>query len=156
MLFLTLTGVGISHCLIQLTGKIQSQIHLDQLTGENALLLRATILTMEESELRLKIAKAALIAGCMNIVACPGLEKAYEVEKKTEETIQLAAKLYWKNQKMKWLSSSPHFGKNAFPELDSTRKKGEAIFEIRSQQLVSSARVWKRVEQNGWKVAWTN
>lgn len=154
ILVFTLIALGISQTLIRLTDKIDSQIQLDRLTGEQTLQLRAVILTLEESESRLKIAKAALIAGCFNIVACPELEKAFEIEKKIEESIQKAARTVWRIQKLKWQSSKPIFGKSIFPDLDKTRSQGEAILEIQTDHLVSASRIWKGADQHAWKVAW--
>ena len=154
MIIITLLGVGLFGTLIQLTGRIQNQIHLDQQTGRIILQLRASIITMEKSEARLKIAKAAMIAGCLTLFGCPEAEAIYEADQKIEEVVQKAARLEWLKQRINWFEIASILEKTDFPDMDDVRNDGQATLRLHSNQLTSTAKLWKGTSPHGWNVAW--
>lgn len=153
LIILSMMGVGLFGTLIQLSGRIQHQIELDQQTGKIVLQLRASIITMEKSETRLKIAKAAMVAACFTLIGCPEAEAIYEADQKIEEVIQKAARLNWLKQQAIWLKSASILEMTDFPDLDEVRDKGEATLRLTDDQLTSTAKIWKG-GPHGWSVAW--
>jgi hypothetical protein len=143
--------------LNQIKNKTKNQIALDQLTGKTAIQLRASLITLEESRDRLKIAHAAMIAGCVYLPSCPSLKHAYELQTKVEETIQKIAVENWELQKTHWLIESPLTSiKTKLPDLEEVLTKREWIMKIESSNLKSASKTWKteRPGSNAWKIAW--
>lgn len=146
-------GSGTILLLHQITNRIEKQIELDQLTGSVAIQLRASILTMENSEKRLRIAKATMIAGCTYLPSCPAFTRAYQLQKKVEAGIQEIAEMNWNTQKSRWYFFRPVFStKNKLPSLREIMTEGSFIFNIQYSHLISASRVWK--SSDGWKIAW--
>ncbi len=158
LLFLTLTmGMASVFILRQMENKIQTQIQLDQLTGSIAIQLRASIITVEDSKKRLRIAKVAMIAGCIDIFACPAFKRAYELYKKIEIGIQKLAEQNWNAQKIKWLAYHPFFSrKSSIPTIEELSQQNSLILKIKRGNLISASKLWKTegTKSNGWKIAW--
>lgn len=148
-------SVGLFLILNQINHKIEYQIELDQFTGSIAIQLRAAIITKEQSEKRLKIAKAAMLAGCMNLFACAGFQSAYALQEKVEKGIQALAKAHWEEQRIKFLIYKPLLSsKGSFPSMDQYTG---ATVKIQYANLTSAAKIW--TDSTGgithdWKIAW--
>jgi hypothetical protein len=151
-----LLSIGSFLILHQITNKIKKQIELDQLTGTIAIQLRASIITIEESEKRLVVAKATMLSGCLYLPSCPAFTRAYELHKKIEEGVQNVAKQNWNAQKIKWFTYLPFLSKkNSIPSLSDLKRDNQLIIKIKSGSLISASKLWKtNSSSNGWKIAW--
>ena len=154
-------GAGILHLFAVMHGKVKEQIELDHFTGGIALQLRASVLTIEESEARLDRAKAIVAAGCAAVPpACPSLHDTYETLKKIEFLIQRLARVKWEAQHVEWITKNPLFGtRTAFPDLDESIHSGNLELGFEQNGLTSRARVWtnkKGIKPHEWKAAWTD
>lgn len=158
LFLVTIIGIGSLVILNQIKNRTQNQIELDQLTGKIAIQLRASLITIEESRNRLKIAKAAMLGGCTAVIAsCPALKRAYDLEVKVEKTIQKIAEEHWEVQKVYWLTRSPVMSiRSKLPKIDEVITNQELVIKIQSSGLISASKTWKteRLSSNEWKIAW--
>lgn len=155
VLIVFLIGTGLFLIQNQINNRITTQIDLDHLTGNMVIQMRASLITREQSENRLRIAKAAVISGCIYLPACPALQRAYELQKKIEDGIQTTAKLNWYAQKTKWILFKPLLsGKSEFPDWD--KHTNEFVLKIQYAGLISSSKLWTNSGgiTHEWKIAW--
>lgn len=161
--------VGVRKAIIK---KTERQVTLDRITGEYALNLRASLLTLEASYKRLAIAQAAVAASCPATPACPAVTEAFLNDSKIEKLIHEAVKLYWNTQKTTW---SLHFDlKSPYPNFDFQMARGNLLDlltpwalplnRLSSKKITlwrknllfgqqSESQVWRT--KNEWNVAWT-
>ena len=150
-------GAGSFVILHQIGDKVKTQIELDQLTGKIGIQLRASIITMEESKERLKIARAAMMAGCIYPASCPAFIRAFSLQSKVENYIQKMAEENWNEQKLNWLIFKPILSqKNNFPDLKNISTHHSVVLKIQLGSLISSSKIWKTEGSNyhEWKIAW--
>ena len=153
-------GFGIIYLLGEFGNRIQKQIEMDQHTGRIALELRATLLTIEGSQARVRNAEIALAGSCIFVPgACLQLKDLYDKYLFIEEQFQKAARIHWKTKTKDWYLYQPFLSiKSPLPDLDTTLNQGDAKLNIRFAGLTSTARVWhnkKGIKPHVWKVAWT-
>lgn len=153
-------SAGILHLFAVMHGRVKEQIELDRFTGGIALQLRASVLTIEESEARLDRAKVIVASGCVAVPpSCPSLHDTYETLKKIEFMIQRLARVKWEAQHVEWIAKNPLFGsRTPFPDLDESINAGNLELGFSQNGLKSAARIWtnkKGIKPREWKAAWT-
>lgn len=151
-------GVGVFLILHQVGTKVQTQIEMDRFTGNIAIQLRSALITVEKSKERLRIAHEAMIAGCIAIPACPGLQRAYRLQKTVEHGIQQMAEVHWNEQKLAWMTYKPlSTSKNSIPYFSRSTLPQKVRLKLALGSLISTAEVWsipQGVMTHEWKVAW--
>ena len=161
LLFLTfLAGVGSFLIFNQVGSKIKTQIEMDQFTGETATELRAALITLDESQTRLKAAQLVMSEGCISFPpSCIALKNAYELHRKVEQGIQKIAEAHWDTQKIKWLTYRPlRSQKNQIPGFPGSSLPSRVHLKLQMGSLTSVAEIWsipKGVLSHDWKIAWT-
>ncbi len=133
---------------------------MDQHTGKIALMLRACILTYEQSEFRLQTAKKAMIATCaIAPPACDSAYDAYNKLKSVETLIQKEVGVIWDKQQVEWIKNMDWIvTKSAFPDLKQTIQAGRLSLKFQQNGLTSTAEIWtnsKGLTPRDWKAAWT-
>lgn len=158
LVFLTfIIGVGLFSILHQINTRVKNQIQLDQLTGKTALQLRASIITIENSNERLRIAHAAMMTGCVYVLSCPAFKSAYALQLKIEGVIQKNAEENWGLQKITWITFSPIMStKSTLPSIQEFQTMNQLKIKIKMNGLISTSTLWKSngIRTHEWKVAW--
>ena len=178
-----IAGTGLFVILHEIGSKTQTQIKMDQRTGETVIHLRAALITLEESYHRLEIARVATILGCIAPPPvfispnCPAFLRVFNMELKFERAIQQTTQRYWEAENLRWFFSKPWFSsKSKFPEFPiqvidagpaelEVLKLGNYTIEtpdkiqltLRIDSLISTAEIKSRKVglSHEWKIAWT-
>lgn len=157
VLIFFICGVGSFLILHQIKNKTKMQIELDQFTGSTIIQLRASIITLESSEKRLRIAYTAMLAGCVYPPSCAAFQSAYQLQKKIEMGIQEIAEKHWDTQKLKWMMEKPILSfKNPIPTIHELKNIKTLTLQIQYGSLISASKLWKEkgVNPHDWNIAW--